>query len=43
MGAREGRYGCMRGPIMRFESRAISARITKHIVNIFCKTCDKSV
>ena len=40
MGAREGRYGCTRGPIMGFESRAISARVTKQIVTIFSKTCD---
>ena len=43
MGAREGRYGCTRGPIMGFESRAISARVTKQIVTIFSKTCDKCV
>ena len=41
MDAREGRYGCTRGPIMGFESRAISARVTKQIVTIFSKTCDK--
>ena len=41
MGAREGRYGCTRGPIMGFESEAISARVTKQIVTIFSKTCDK--
>ena len=40
MDAREGRYGCTRGPIMGFESRAISARVTKQIVTIFSKTCD---
>ena len=33
MDAREGR-------IMGFESRAISARVTKQIVTIFSKTCD---
>ena len=27
---------------MGFESRAISARVTKQIVTIFSKTCDKS-
>ena len=43
MGAREGRYGCTRGPIMGFESRAISARVTKQIVTIFSKTCDNSI
>ena len=42
MGAREGRYGCTRGPIMAFESRAISARVTKQIVTIFSKTCDNT-
>ena len=42
MDAREGRYGCTRGPIMGFESRAISARVTKQIVTIFSKTCDKN-
>ena len=26
---------------MGFESRAISARVTKQIVTIFSKTCDK--
>ena len=41
MDAREGRYGCTRGPIMGFESRAISARVTTQIVTIFSKTCDK--
>ena len=41
MGEREGGYGCMRGPIMGFELRAISARVTKQIVTIFSKTCDK--
>ena len=41
MDAREGRYGCTRGPIMGLESRAISARVTKQIVTIFSKTCDK--
>ena len=41
MGAREGRYGFRRGPIMGFESQAISARITKQIVTVFSKTCDK--
>ena len=40
MDAREGRYGCTRGPIIGFESRAISARVTKQIVTIFSKTCD---
>ena len=40
MDAREGRYGCTRGRIMGFESRAISARVTKQIVTIFSKTCD---
>ena len=40
MGAREGRYGCTQGPIMGFESRAISARVTKQFVTIFSKTCD---
>ena len=43
MGAREGRYGCTRGPIMGFESRAISARVTKQIVTIFSKTCDNII
>ena len=43
MGAREGRYGCTRGPIIGFESRAISARVTKQIVTIFSKTCDKAI
>ena len=28
---------------MGFESRAISARVTKQIVTIFSKTCDKFV
>ena len=28
---------------MGFESRAISARVTKQIVNIFSKTCDNSI
>ena len=42
MGAREGRYGCTRGPIMCFEARAISARVTKQTVTIFSKTCDKA-
>ena len=42
MDVREGRYGCTRGPIMGFESRAISARVTKQIVTIFSKTCDKA-
>ena len=42
MGAREGRYGCTRVPIMGFESRAISARVTKQIVTIFSKTCDNT-
>ena len=37
MDAREGRYGCTRGPIMDFESRAISARVTKQIVPILVK------
>ena len=37
MGAREGRYGCTRGPIMGFESRAISARVTKQFVTILVK------
>ena len=27
---------------MGFESRAISARVTKQVVTIFSKTCDKS-
>ena len=27
---------------MGFESRAISARVTKQIVTIFSKTCDKT-
>ena len=40
MDAREGRYGCTRGPIMDFESRAISARVTKQVVTIFSQTCD---
>ena len=40
IGAREGQYGCTRGPIMGFESRAILARVTKQIVTIFSKTCD---
>ena len=37
MGAREGRYGCTRGPIMGFEPRAISARVllvlVKHVIS----------
>ena len=44
MDSREGRYGCKRGPIWAdsdLESRAISARVTKHIVTIFNKACDK--
>ena len=41
MGAGEGRYGCTRGPIMGFESRAISAWVTKQIFTIFSKKCDK--
>ena len=41
MGALEGRYGCMRGPIIGFESRAILARVTKQIVTIVSITCDK--
>ena len=28
---------------MGFESRAISARVTKQIVTIFSKTCDNSI
>ena len=28
---------------MGFESRAISARVTKQIVTIFSKTCDKTL
>ena len=28
---------------MGFESRAISAQVTKQIVTIFCKTCDSTV
>ena len=40
MGAGEGRYGCKRGPIMGFESQAISARVTKQIVTISSKACD---
>ena len=32
MGAREGPYGSTRGLIMGFESRAISAGVTKQIV-----------
>ena len=43
MGAREGRYRCTRGPIMGFESRAISARVTKQIDTIFSKTCDNEI
>ena len=43
MDTREGRYGCTRGPIMGFESRTISARVTKQIVTIFSKTCDKHI
>ena len=42
MGTREGRYGCTRGPIMGFESRAISAQVTKQIVTMFSKTCDNA-
>ena len=37
MGAREGRYGYTQGPIMGFESRAISAWVTKQIVTILVK------
>ena len=37
MDAREGRYGCTRGPIMGFESRAISAWVTMQIVTILVK------
>ena len=28
---------------MGFESRAISVRVTKQIVTIFSKTCDKAI
>ena len=37
MDSREVRNGCTRGPIMGFESRAISARVTKQIVTILVK------
>ena len=37
MGTREGYYGCTLGPIISFESQAISARVTKQIVAIFSK------
>ena len=38
MSEREGQYGFMQG----FESRAVSARVTKHFVTIFSKTCNNS-
>ena len=37
MGTRKGRYGCTQWPIMGFESRALSARVTKQIVTILVK------
>ena len=42
-GAREGRYRHTRGPITWFESRVISARVTKQIDAIFIKTCEKNI
>ena len=50
MDAREGRYGFMRADmgsrgrdVMGLESRAVSARVIKHFVTIFSKTCNKSI
>ena len=51
-GACEGRYGCVREHtranmgshewvVMGLKSRAASARVTKHFVTIFSKTCNK--
>ena len=51
-GACEGRYECMGGPtranmgsrewvVMGLKSRAVSARVTKHLVTMFSKTCNK--
>ena len=44
------RYGCTSGPIsmheqsaMGWETRAITDWVTKQIVTIFSKTCNKSV
>ena len=40
-GSREGRYGFTRAGLLAFVSRAISARVTKQIMAIYSKTCDK--
>ena len=51
-GACMGRYGCVGGPtrdnmgsrewlVVGLKSRAASARVTKHFVTIFSKTCNK--
>ena len=32
--------GSLERAVMGFESRAVSARVTKHIVTIFSKTCN---
>ena len=37
MGANEGRYGCTQGPIMGFESRPISAQVTKQLLLFLIK------